>query len=104
MGLRDAKKQFIDALINGRFSAEPREALEETNLLAIGEVTPEFVINLISRTKGKDYYQDCHDLDQSVVVHVFKPQKDQEQWYVKGYFESEDAVFISVHKSRHKKK
>ena len=101
MGLRDARKQFIEALREGRFSAEPREAQEETNLLAVGEVTAEFVIFLINRTKGHEYSTDHHDFDKEIEVHVFRPQTEQEQWYVKGYLISEDAVFISVHKSRH---
>lgn len=102
MGLKDAKKRFILALKEGKYRSEIRGALEETNLLAVGDVTPEFVIKLISRTRGNEYYTDNHHLDPDTLVHVFKPRIKNEPWYVKSYFESEDAVLISVHKSRHK--
>ena len=103
MGLNDAKKQFILAIEEGHFRSEARGAIEETNLLAIGDVTPDFVITLIKRTKGHEYETSPHHLDQNTLVHVFKPRMGGEAWYVKAYIESDDAVFISVHKSRYGK-
>ncbi len=100
MGLRDAKALLITALENGGFGHEPREVQEERNLLAIGEVTTEFVVKLLQRTLGTDYSSSPHHADASVEVHVFNPTVDQERWYVKAYFSpDESAVFISVHRS-----
>lgn len=100
MGFRNAKALLILALESGDFGHEPREVQEEKNLLAIGEVTPEFVIGLLRKTRGQDYSSSPHDAHASVEVHVFKPVVDEGRWYVKAYFSPGDsAVFISVHES-----
>lgn len=97
MGFRDAQRRLVEALRNGRYDFEEREALEEKNLLAIGEVDAAFVVRLLQRCPGSRYRESLHDFDPTTVVHTFLPELEGERWYVKAYFLSDDAVFISVH-------
>lgn len=103
MGLTDAKQLFIQALKEGRVESESREAQREKNLLAVGDVTLDQVAELISRCKGQEYTASQHDFDSNVEVHVFKPVKDKQNWYIKGYLLSGKAVFISVHRTEYRK-
>ena len=99
MGLRKVRALLIAALETGEFGHEPREVLAEKNLLALGEVTAEFVVRLIKKTRGQDYASSPHHADASVEVHIFTPTVDMERWYVKAYFSPDrSAVFISVHR------
>ncbi len=100
MGFRNAKTRLIRALESGDFGHEPREVQEEKNLLAVGDVTTEFVIDLLHKSRGQDYSSSPHHADPLVDVHVFGPTVDGERWYVKAYFSPDrSAVFISVHRS-----
>lgn|SRR5690606_15135959 len=99
MGFRDAQRRLIAALEEGRYGFEARDALEEKNLLAIGEVSAEFVILLLGRCKGTQYRESPHDFDREIVVHTFLPETAGGRWYIKAYFLSDDAVFISVHRA-----
>ena len=100
-GFRDAKAALIAALENGTYGHEPREVLEEKNLLAIGEVSAAFVVELLRKTTGTNYTSSPHHADASVQVHVFKPTKSGQRWYVKAYFAPDaSAVFVSVHRTR----
>jgi hypothetical protein len=97
MGFRDAQRRLVEALRGGRYGFEERGALEEKNLLAIGEVDAAFVMRLLQRCPGTQYRENPHDFDATTTVHTFLPELDGERWYVKAYFLSDDAVFISVH-------
>lgn len=97
MGLRDVRCLLIDALESGRVQHEYRADMESKNLLAVGDVSPEFVVRLLQRCQGRDYKATPYHLDPRVLCHEFKPCLDGECWYVKSYFLSGDAVFISVH-------
>jgi hypothetical protein len=97
MGLRDVRCLLIDALESGRVQHEYRPDMESKNLLAVGEVSPEFVVRLLQRCQGREYKATPYHFDQHVLCHEFKPCLDGECWYVKAYFLSGDAVFISVH-------
>jgi hypothetical protein len=55
MGLRSARTLLIAALESGVYGHEPRDVQEEKNLLAVGDVTAEFVITLLRKTKGQEY-------------------------------------------------
>jgi hypothetical protein len=103
VGLTDAKRLFIQAIKEGRVESEFRDAQKEKNLLAIGDITLDQVADLISRCKGQEYSSSPHDFDPSTEVHVFKPMKDKQRWYIKGYLLSEKAVFISVHRSEYRR-
>ena len=97
MGFREAKSAFIDALRDGRVESEPREAQAEKNLLAVGAVSLPEVADLIARCRGQQYSMSPHHLDPDITVHVFKPRRGCEGWYIKGYILESNAVFISVH-------
>jgi hypothetical protein len=97
MGFLDVRGLLIDALESGRFQHEFRADMESKNLLAVGEVTPEFVVALLRRCRGGHYRCSPHHFDQRVLCHQFTPQLDGRRWYLKAYFLSADAVFISVH-------
>lgn len=97
MGFKDVRSLLIDALESGRFQHEYRKDMESRNLLAVGDVTPDFVARLLRRCDGSRYKASPHHFDGSVLVHEFKPVDDGVRWYVKAYFLSADAVFISVH-------
>lgn len=97
MGFKDVRTLLVDALHSGRFQHELR-ADQGKNLLAVGEVDAGFVANLLQRCAGRDYSCTPHHFDQRVVCHTFKPSHQGYRWYVKAYFLSADAVFISVHR------
>src|ERR1043165_1432712 len=97
MGLKDVRALLIDALESGRVQHEYRADMESKNLLAVGEVTPEFVVQLLHRCQGRYYRSTPYHFDQRIVCHQFTPSFNGERWYVKAYFLSSDAVFISVH-------
>ena len=102
MGLTQARATLIAALAGGTYQHEPREAQEEKNLLAVGDVSPEEVIRLLNRCKGTQYSESTHHWAADVVVHLFEPEFGDETWYIKAYFLDEGdgtAVFISVHRS-----
>jgi hypothetical protein len=97
MGFRDVRCLLVDALESGRYQHEFRADMESKNLLAVGEVSPEFVVRLLQRCPGKRYRASPYHFDRSILCHEFTPELDGAGWYVKAYFLSADAVFISVH-------
>lgn len=99
MGLNSVRSLLIDALRSGQIQHERRTALAERTLLATDEVSAEFVIRLLTRCSGRDDQSRPHHFDRTVECHVFTPKLDNERWYVKAYFLSANAVFISVHRS-----
>lgn len=98
MGFKHVRELLIDALEGGLYQHENRKDMESKNLLAVGEVTAEFVVGLLRRCAGTRYRATPHHFVRGVVCHEFKPVVDGERWYVKAYFLSKDAVFISVHR------
>jgi hypothetical protein len=99
VGFKEARATFIEALREGRVESEPREAQSEKNLLAIGEVSLDEVAHLIAQCRGHEYSTSPHHLDREITVHVFKPRRGDERWYIKGYILEPNAVFISVHRT-----
>ncbi|HEX8243659.1 MAG TPA: hypothetical protein VF541_09190 [Longimicrobium sp.] len=97
MGFRDVRGLLIDALESGRFQHEYRADMESKNLLAVGDVTPEFVVLLLKRCRGDQYHCSPYHFDRSILCHEFTPRLNGQAWYLKAYFLSADAVFISVH-------
>ena len=53
MGFRDVRSLLVDALESGRYQHEFRADMESKNLLAVGEVTPEFVVRLLLGCPGR---------------------------------------------------
>ena len=96
-GFRTAKTEALVALRSGLIQHEPREALDEKNLLATGDVDADFVITLIDVTTSREASASAHHfLD--VQVWTFMPTVDAVRWYVKFYL-IDSLWFISVHKS-----
>jgi hypothetical protein len=93
-GFRAVRAQVIEALQKGHFLHESRNNIDVKNLLAVGAVSVEDVIGLITRAKGTDHQSSPHHLDGSITVHVIKSSG----WYIKFYFLDPDTWFISVHK------
>jgi hypothetical protein len=98
MGFKDVRTLLIDALMAREYGFDDREDLAEKNLLATKQVTPGFVIRLLLRCGGLDYECRRHHVHPHLLIHVFKPVLDGERWYVKAYFLSSQAIFISVHR------
>ncbi len=100
MAFTQAKRDLLAALATGTHAHEPREVLNEKNLLAVGDVSPEDVTRVVARASGKDYSASAHHWDKSVTVHLFEPVVEDVRWYIKVYFlqgAKQAAVFISVH-------
>jgi hypothetical protein len=90
---------LVAKLASGEFSHEPREAMEEKNLLAVGDVSAAAVARLLRRCTSQQYATDHHHRLPRVVVHVFRPvDVDGGGWYIKAYFLRGGATFISVHR------
>lgn len=107
LGFTTAKARLLDALTRGDVQHEPREALAEKNLLAVGAVTLDDVKRMVASCTGQQYDRSAHHQVANTEVHEFFPGRGypgRPQWYVKAYFAPAvrgqyPAVFISVHKS-----
>ena len=93
MGFKDARSKVIAALKNGDYSHETRLNVSEKNKLQTGEVSANFVVDLIKKCTGNDHECSPHHQDINVDVHVLK----RDGWYIKFYFVDPATVFISVH-------
>lgn len=102
MAFREARDRLIAALRDGRFEHEARQARQEKNLLAVGEVSVDEVIRLLERCRGDQHRESPHHWDRSTTVHEFTPVADGVRWYIKAYFDPGDrsagAVILSVHR------
>jgi hypothetical protein len=98
MGFKDNKKKAVEYLRKGHIDHEARDNIDKKNLLQVGSVSVEEVIDLINRTRGFQYQTDAHHLIRDITVHIFKPVKNKIQWYIKCYFIEPNLIFISVHK------
>ena len=93
MGFKLVKEKVITALLMGTYEHEVRVDIDEKNRLQNGEVTAQFVIDLIRKSTGNDYSSSPHHQDSKVEGHVIV----KNEWYIKFYFIDPSAVFISVH-------
>lgn len=98
MGFKIIRALLIDALQSDRFRAEPREDIRTKNLLWAGQIDAAFVIRLLLRCDGTRYRTSEHHQLEDVECHIFTPEMEGEQWYIKAYLLPERAVFISVHR------
>src|SRR5687767_9195061 len=60
MGFKEVQALLIEALRAGLYKAEDRSDVREKNLLYTREVTPAFVIHLLSRCAGWEYSTSRH--------------------------------------------
>ena len=92
MGFKFVKEKVIKALLEGAYEHEVRLDIDEKNKLQNGEVSAQFVIDLIRRSTGNDYSSSPHHQDSRVEVHVIA----RNEWYVKFSFIDASTVFSSV--------
>jgi hypothetical protein len=99
LGLKEVRAKVVDRLRAGRILHDTTRGgeIDEKNLLLIGKVTIEEVIEVINSAKGVNYSTSKHHLDRSVDVHIFKLKKKNVNWYIKCYMIEPDVWFISVH-------
>jgi len=98
MALADARKVFAGLLSHkNSWQAEFRSDMATKNLLAIGEVSPEQVVEMLESCKETQYSFYPHLDDPTVTVHDFRPKWEGKRWMVKCYLLSSSAWFISVH-------
>lgn len=99
VGFKETKSKVIEVLRQGRIQHETTRSgkIEEKNLLLVGLVRVEEVIELINGTKGTEYFTSKHHMDKSIEIHIFRPRKSGKTWYIKCYLLEPDIWFISVH-------
>lgn len=98
-GFREARHLVIQALQSGTYRHEPRADQDTRNLLSVGIVEKEQVVDMMKLCRGNQHETDTHHQDASVETHIFKPLVAGVVWYIKVYFEDPDTIFISVHES-----
>ncbi|WP_341363800.1 hypothetical protein P8T57_17170 [Thalassospira sp. SN3W] len=94
MGWKQVKANVLKALASGSFLHESRGSIDDKNLLAVGDVTPDDVSNVIRKCNGTHHSSSPHHRASSIEVHVLR----HSGWYIKFYFVDPDTVFISVHR------
>lgn len=97
MNFRDVKRKAIRCLTEGSYDHQIRGNIDVKNLFATGQVSEEWVIELIAHTAGNQYQCSSHHQDSSIDVHILKPWRQGYCWYVKFFFLEPDIIFISVH-------
>jgi len=106
MSFNDARRDAIRAIEEGHIQHEARDEVDEKNLLATGEVTPEQVVRLLKSCRGTQHSCKPHHQVPTIDVHVFKPEaslghgQPKARWYIKLYFIEPNVWFISVHGSK----
>ena len=99
MGFKEIKHKVITCLEAGAYEHEVRKSIDVKNLFQCGQLSDEFVLELVRQTRGNEYEVSPHHMAASIDVHVFKPYKDAKRWYIKFYFIDPDVVSIRVHES-----
>ncbi|NOQ35070.1 MAG: hypothetical protein GQ569_04155 [Methylococcaceae bacterium] len=97
MGFKQIKHQLIQCLEQGYVIHEQRGDIDIKNLLAIGEISTNELIEIIKQTRGNEYENSPHHYDSNITVHILKTNCAKEGWYIKWYFNEPDSVFISIH-------
>ncbi len=92
-GFKEARRGAILALEQGNYQHEARDSIDVKNKLATGDVTPDFVADIIKRSRGNEHTCSPHHSVKGIDVHVIFSKG----WYVKFYFIHPDTFFISVH-------
>lgn len=93
VGFKEAKRRLIDALREGTFLHEARSQVETKNLLQMGQVTPDDIVEIVKRCSGQHHERSPHHSATGIDVHILR----RDGWYVKFYFVDPDTIFISVH-------
>ena len=98
MGFRDAKRQLIECLLDGRIDHElERSEIDVKNLLVTGAASADEVAEVIRRCRGNEYECSPHHFDEKIDVHIVKTTHGGTSWYIKWYYLDPNVMFISVH-------
>lgn len=99
MSFKQVRKEIVSCLQKGRVQHESRAGkIDEKNFLAVGKITIEDAIRLLSATNGRQYSCSSHHILPEIEVHIFKPVLQGTKWYLKCYLVEPDVWFISVHR------
>lgn len=92
-GFKKARHGVIAALQSGQYLHVARGDLDVKNLLAMGEVSAETIVEIIRSCSGVHHSCSPHHAVPTVDVHVLK----RHGWYIKFYFIEPHTWFVSVH-------
>lgn len=93
VGFKEAKRRLIEAIREGTFLQEARSQVETKNLLQMGQITSDDLVEIVKRCSGQHHERSPHHSVAGVDVHILR----RDGWYVKFYFVDPDTIFISVH-------
>ena len=99
MGFKEARQKAIEALKNGKYQHEARADIDVKNLLQLGSVSTQEVIDILRICGGSHHSASPHHVVDDIEVHIIKAMKPS-PWYIKFYFldpEIPELMFISVH-------
>lgn len=99
IGFKEARQKAIEALKNGTYQHEARADIDVKNLLQLGSVSTQEVIDILRICGGNHHSASPHHVVDGIEVHVIKAMKSS-PWYIKFYFldpEIPELMFISVH-------
>lgn len=96
MGFREAKRDFVDALKDGRVSHESRAGQDEKNWILSGRLDLEEAADIVSATRGNQASSSPHHLSPDIEVWVLKPTYGGDRWYVKGHLKGDDFQLVEL--------
>jgi hypothetical protein len=96
MGFREAKRDFLEALKNGRVSHESRAGQDDKNWILSGQIDHEEAADIVNATRGNQAGSSPHHLSPDIEVWIFKPTYKGDRWYVKGYLKGSDFQLVEL--------
>ena len=96
MGFREAKRDFLEALKNGRVSHEIRAGQDDKNWILSGQIDHEEAPDIVNATRGNQAGSSPHHLSPDIEVWIFKPTYKGDRWYVKGYLKGSDFQLVEL--------
>lgn len=96
MGFRDAKRDFIEALKDGRISHETRSGQADKNWIFSGRLDLAEAADIVAATRGNQASSSPNHLNPDVEVWIFKPTYKGDCWYVKGYLKDEEFQIVEL--------
>lgn len=92
-GFKAARSAVLAALESGAYLHVSRGDIAVKNLLAMGAVSADEVIDVIHACQGRHYSSSPHHAVPGIEVHVLR----RCNWYIKFFFIEPQTWFISVH-------
>jgi hypothetical protein len=87
----------IESLEQGLFSNIARSDIDKKNLLEIGYIDRNELIDILNKTKDSEYSSSPHHRNKSIPVNIVTTNFYGMNWYIKWYYEECTCFFISVH-------